>query len=46
MKKVYLAPRTEAMKLIASTVLMASPGGGFTNPNIDMGAGSYNGQGQ
>ena len=46
MKKVYVAPRTEAMELIASTVLMASPGGGFTNPNIDMGAGSYNGQGQ
>ena len=46
MKKAYLAPRTEAMELIASTVLMASPGGGFTNPNIDMGGGSYNGQGQ
>jgi hypothetical protein len=46
MKKVYLAPRTEAMELIASTVLMASPGGGFKNPNIDMGAGSYDGVGQ
>ena len=30
MKKVYLAPRTEAMELIASTVLMASPGGNTT----------------
>jgi hypothetical protein len=45
MKKSYLAPRTEAMELIASTVLMAS-GGGFKNPNIDMGAGSYDGVGQ
>ena len=30
MKKAYLAPRTEAMELIASTVLMASPGGNTT----------------
>ena len=46
MKKVYLAPRTEAMELIASTVLMASPGGGYTNPNIGMGTGSFDGSGQ
>ena len=30
MKKAYLAPRTEAMELIASSVLMASPGGNTT----------------
>ena len=30
MKKAYLAPQTEAMQLIASTVLMASPGGATT----------------
>ena len=29
MKKVYLAPQTEATELIANTVLMASPGNGF-----------------
>lgn len=29
MKKVYLAPQTEATELIANTVLMASAGGGF-----------------
>ena len=46
MKKVYVAPQPEAIELLADTVLMASPGGGFTNPNIDMGAGSYDGQGQ
>ncbi len=31
MKKAYIAPQTEAMELIASTVLMAGPGG-FKNP--------------
>ena len=36
MKKVYIAPQTEAMELIASTILMASPGGGkFINVNAD-----------
>ena len=29
MKKVYIAPQTEAIELIANTVLMASAGGGF-----------------
>ena len=29
MKKVYLAPQTEATEVIANSVLMASPGGGF-----------------
>ena len=42
MKKVYLAPRTEAMQLIASTVLMASPGGGYINVNENpVGSGTY-----
>jgi hypothetical protein len=27
MKKVYIAPQTEAIEVIANTVLMASPGG-------------------
>lgn len=46
MKKVYVAPQTEAIELLADTVLMASPGGGYTNPNIEMGTGVYNGTGQ
>ena len=29
MKKAYIAPQTEAMELMASTVLMASPGAKF-----------------
>ena len=29
MKKVYIAPQTEATELIANTVLMASAGGKF-----------------
>ena len=42
MKKVYLAPRTEAMQLIASTVLMASTGGGYINVNEStVGSGTY-----
>ena len=27
MKKVYIAPQTEAMEILANNVLMASPGG-------------------
>ena len=47
MKKVYVAPQTEAIELLADTVLMASPGGnGYTNPNIGMGTGSFNGSGE
>ena len=41
MKKAYLAPRTEAMELIASTVLMASPGAQFIPTGDVVGAGSY-----
>lgn len=33
MKKVYLAPQTEAIELLADTVLMVSPGG---TGNFDM----------
>ena len=40
MKKAYLAPRTEAMKLMASTVLMASPGAKFI-PTGDPASGAY-----
>ena len=32
MKKVYIAPQTEATELIATTVLMASAGGGLIPP--------------
>lgn len=47
MKKVYVAPQTEAIEILADKVLMASPGGGgYTNPNIEMGTGAYNGTGQ
>ena len=30
MKKVYVAPQTEAIEVFADKVLMASPGGGLT----------------
>ena len=33
MKKSYIAPQTEAIEVIANTVLMASPGG---SGNFDM----------
>ena len=48
MKKVYVAPQTEAIEILADKVLMASPGGGggYTNPNVVMGTGVYNGTGQ
>ena len=45
MKKVYIAPQTEAITVIANGVLMASPGGGYTNPNLDYGGGSSSGFG-
>jgi len=37
MKKVYITPQTEAIQVIANTVLMASPGG---SGNFDMMYGS------
>ena len=40
MKKAYLAPHTEAMELMASTVLMASPGAKFI-PTGDAVSGAY-----
>jgi hypothetical protein len=42
MKKVYVAPQTEAVELMASTVLMASPGATTT---FDFMYGSGNGGG-
>lgn len=45
MKKSYIAPQTEAITVIANGVLMASPGG-YVNPHIGMGTGSYNGAGE
>lgn len=40
MKKTYLAPRTEAMQLIASNVLMASPDAKFI-PTGEAVSGAY-----
>ena len=41
MKKVYLAPQTEAIKLLGENAIMAvSPGGGFTDPNLGYGESS------
>ena len=45
MKKNYMAPHTEAIEVIANGVLMASPGG-YVNPHIGMGTGTYNGAGE
>ena len=45
MKKVYIAPQTEAIELLASNVLMASPGGGFVSPHVGWGGEGYNGSG-
>jgi hypothetical protein len=45
MKKNYIAPQTEAIEVIANTVLMASPGG-YVNPHIGTGTGIYNGSGE
>ena len=39
MKKAYVAPQTEAIELLADTVLMASPGGGGYTPNVAIGNG-------
>ena len=44
MKKSYIAPQTEAINVNASGILMASPGG-YNNPNVGWGNGSYNGPG-
>ena len=44
MKKIYLAPQTEAIKLLSENAIMAvSPGGGFTPPHVGLGGGEYNG---
>ena len=45
MKKVYLAPQTEAIEVIANGVLMVSPGGGYTDPNLGYGGDTGSGLG-
>ena len=45
MKKVYVAPRTEAMELIASTVIMAASPKGVGNFDMMYGSGSGDGGG-
>lgn len=46
MKKIYLVPRTEAIKLLSENAIMAvSPGGGFTDPNLGYGGESGSGFG-
>jgi hypothetical protein len=45
MKKLYIAPQTEAITVIANGVLMASPGGGYTDPHLNYGGGSGSGFG-
>ena len=41
MKKVYIAPQTEAMEVFANQVLMASPGGKFIQVNNTSVGGEY-----
>ena len=41
MKKVYIAPQTEAMEIFANQVLMASPGGKFIPTNENAVGGVY-----
>ena len=44
MKKTYLAPQTEAIKLLSENAIMAvSVPGGFTPPHVSLGGGDYNG---
>ena len=45
MKKNYIAPQTEAIEVIANGVLMASLGGGYTDPNLGYGGESGSGFG-
>ena len=47
MKKVYIAPQTEAIKLLSENAIMAvSPGGGgFTDPNLGYGGAGSGGFG-
>ena len=43
MKKVYIAPQTEAMEIFANQVLMASPGGGKFIPTSENSVGGVYG---
>ncbi len=47
MKKIYIAPQTEAIKLLSENAIMAvSPGGGgFTDPGLGYGGESGSGFG-
>ena len=42
MKKVYIAPQTEAIELLGTNAIMV---GSYTNPNVGWGDGGYNGSG-
>ncbi len=44
MKKVYIAPQTEALELLGANAIMV--GSGYKNPNLGMGSGSYDGPGE
>lgn len=47
MKKVYIAPQTEAIKLLSENAIMAvSVPGGFTDPDVVWGGNGYTGAGQ
>ena len=43
MKKVYLTPHTEAIKLLGENAIMA---GSYQNPNVYWGGEGYTGEGQ
>jgi hypothetical protein len=44
MKKVYLAPQTEAIQLLGENAIMAvSHGGGSTPPHVGVGSGNFTG---
>ena len=43
MKKVYIAPQTEAIELLGANAIMV--GSGFTSPNVGWGGDGYNGSG-
>ena len=47
MKKVYIAPQTEAIELLGENVIMAvSPGGGgYKDPDMPLGGSGYIGGG-
>ena len=47
MKKIYLAPQTEAIKMLGDNAIMAgSPPAGLIPPHVTWGGEGYNGTGQ